>query len=241
MGDPKFHGGEKKNRRSLLVAALSTPCDEATYQQCLSQLPDYIAAQLAGEDVVKLFPETAVLLDACPACAAAYAHLYELDLAIANDQLPEPARQGKPNLGFLKTDPLLSRLRDAIVQTVDKLSLQLTRDLVALLTPSPMATVRRAPQNEQRYSDKILRLDEKTVAMELPILLEAYQDNEAPENCLVEVTIFPDDMVGKHVVRLLLGEHTETATASWGGVVSFENIPIELLPKLKIEVTPQKG
>src|SRR5512145_1594603 len=89
------------DRRTLLAQALRLSQNEEACQQCLSQLDDYISAQLGGEDYLAGWPEVAAHLDGCLSCAEAYARLYTLEQAILTDTLPEPAQLPEPDLSFL--------------------------------------------------------------------------------------------------------------------------------------------
>jgi len=240
MGDIGNRSGNIHDRRQTLVATLLTPCNEATFQQCLEQLDDYIAAQLAGEDYMALYPQTAVLLDACPDCAAAYARLYELETAVRAQTVPQPTRIPQPDLSFLpQTTSLLAQLRQAFQQRLDGFSLQLTQGLVMLLTPPPVVT--RAPADSGRYREQLLRLggQEETAVLDLPFTLEAYRDGQNESLCLVQVALLPggglDDLF-ERTVTLGWENGGETAVTDWGGLAEFTDIPIAVLPQLHIQV-----
>ena len=234
--------GNRRDRRQMLVATLLTPCNEATFQQCLEQLDDYIAAQLAGEDYVALYPQTAVLLDACPDCAAAYARLYEMETAVRSQTLPQPTHIPQPDLSFLpQAASLLAQLRQAFQQRLDGSSLQLTQGLVALLTPPPVLTRTRAPADSGRYHARLLRLggQAETAVLNLPFTLEAYRDGENETLCLVQVTLLPGDELDELFEKtVVLGWENggETAVTDWGGLAEFVDIPVTALPQLHIQV-----
>ncbi|MCI0441323.1 MAG: hypothetical protein L0177_19655, partial [Chloroflexi bacterium] len=125
--------GNGEDRRARLVKALLFQPDHAACQACLDRLDEYVAAQLAGVDYRARFPEVALHLDACLDCAGAYARLYELELAIAEDRLPQPGRWPSPDLSFLHSGAgLMERLREAIRRVGDRLTLQLSADLLPL-------------------------------------------------------------------------------------------------------------
>lgn len=241
MGDSVDLRDNRPDRRQMLVAALLTPCNDVAFQHCLDQLGDYIAAQLAGQDYVALYPQTAVLLDACPDCAAAYERLYELETAVRSQTVPQPARIPQPNLSFLPQASLLEQLRQAFQQRLDGFSLQLTQGLVALLAPPPVLARTRAPADGGRYHERLLRLggEGETAVLDLPFTLEAYRDGQNEVLCLVQVTLLPGDGLTElfeKSVTVGWGSGGETAVTDWGGLAEFVDIPIASLPHLQISV-----
>ncbi len=250
----KEEGGQAR----LIRALRSKPDDEAC-QACLSQLDEYIAAQLAGEDYAARFANVAAHLDACLDCAGAYARLYELELADATNRLPQPDQLPDPDLGFLrhavaepfsptmrqdllKPADLAEQLQNAIRRTGERLTLQLSNDLLALLRPSPTALLTRAPADTERYGEQLLNLEPAMVPdLDIPITVTAYRDAHQPEMCLVEAVVEPagrswPDLGGIRVTLLLAGEKRQATTDAWG-VASFEGVRINKLAEMTFEVT----
>jgi hypothetical protein len=250
----KEEGGQAR----LIRALRSKPDDEAC-QACLGQLDEYIAAQLAGEDYVARFANVAVHLDACPDCAGAYARLYELERAETVNGLPQPDQLPDPDLGFLrhpaeeplspttrqaslKAPDLAQQLRHAIRRPGERLTLQLSADLLALLRPSPTALLTRAPADTERYGEILLSLEPAMVPdLDIPLTLTAYRDAHQPEMCLVEAVVEPagrswPDLSGIQVTLHLAGEKREAITDAWG-VASFEGVRINDLAGMALEVT----
>jgi hypothetical protein len=250
----KEEGGQTR-----LIRALRSKPDNKACQACLSQLDEYIAAQLAGEDYVARFAHVAVHLDACPDCAGAYARLYELERAEAANRLPQPDQLPDPDLGFLrhpaaetlsptarqdllKPADLAEQLRNAIRRTAERLTLQLSANLLALLRPSPTALLTRAPADTERYGEVLLSLEPAIVPdLDIPLTLTAYRDAHQPEMCLVEAIVEPadrswPDLGGIRVTLLLAGEKREAITDAWG-IASFEGVRINDLADMTVEVT----
>jgi hypothetical protein len=249
--------GKPDERLAHFVKALSEP-DIATCAACISQLDGYIAAQLSGQDYQARFPDVAVHLDACLDCAGAYARQYELALAEATDRLPHPDHLPRPNLSFLRpstTDPLTpgaahtslsaqavtERLRTAVRRVGNRLTLQLSADLVSLLRPMSPTPALRAPDDAERYREVLLTLDPHEPSHpEMPFGLSAYLDTHQPERCLVEVTVVPPDrewpdLGGIRVALIAAAETRETRTDAWG-LASFEDVPVARLADLSIEI-----
>jgi hypothetical protein len=258
MADKASFKNEAGGQRRLMRALRSKPNDEAC-QACLSQLDEYIAAQLAGEDYVARFANVAAHLDACLDCAGAYARLYELELADAANRLPQPDQLPDPDLAFLrhpaaeslsptthqaslKAPDLAQQLRHAMRRPGERLTLQLSADLLALLRPSPTALLTRAPADTERYGEILLSLEPAMVPdLDIPITLTAYRDAQQPEMCLVEAVVEPagrswPDLGGIRVTLLLAGEKHEAISDAWG-VASFEGVRINDLADMALEVT----
>lgn len=236
--------GNENTRVERFRNVLKKPAAEAC-EGCLQRLDDYIAAQLAGDAYAYLeeYPNVAMHLDACIECAGAYARLYELAVAEANDALPSPTTMPAPNLSFLETESagLAERLWEAVIRTDDTLRLELSAGLLALLTPSePAAALRSA--DDARYGEVLLRLDPTEVEdYDVPLTLSAYRDAEQPDTCLVETVVKPageswPNLAGRSVT-LTIGDAVRTSeTDSWG-VAAFEGVPIDSLDEMTIDVS----
>ena len=234
--------GQPDARVQAFLAMLRQQPNDADCRLCLSQLPDYVAAQQAQEDYQTQFAWTQQHLDSCVACAEAYAQLFELALVEAQDQLPQPEKLPAPDLSFLTAVPdLRTSLSRAIQQTRQRFSLQLNELLTGLLVPPPQAALTRSA-GEGRYSQKLLELTpDKLPDATLLVMLTAYADQEQPGRCLVEVTVEPPglswpDLAGREVL-LTTGEQAQTAqTDEWGTAV-FPDILIPDLDTLRLDVS----
>lgn len=251
--------GNTEERRARLVQALRTAPDDAACQACLSSLDEYVTAQLAGQDYMARFPDVAMHLDVCLDCAGAYARLYELEIAEAADRLPQPDRVSDPDLSFLlpgaagpmspaalrarlRAAMLTDRLRAALRRIGDRLTLQLSVDLLEFMRPAPAMMSVRAPAAGERYAEVVLILEpDETLRPDLPITVTAYRDSQRPDECLVEVVVQPPgrnwpDLDGNTVVLIVAGERREATTDAWG-LASFTDISITHLADLTVEVT----
>lgn len=232
--------------------------DDVACQTCLSRLDEYVASQLVGEDYVTHFPDVAMHLDACPNCADAYARVYELTLAEAADRLPQPDHLPDPDLSFLlpgamdslspaalraglRFKALAERLQAAFSRTGDRLTLQLSTELVQLLQPSPAVAQVRAPADAERYDKVLLTLEpDEALLPDLPVTLVAYRDAHRPELCLVEAVVEPPgrswpELEGIVVALIVAGGRREAMTDAWG-LAAFEGIHVAQLAELILEI-----
>lgn len=234
--------GQPDGQVQAFLAMLRQQPNEADCRVCLSQLHDYVVAQQAQEDVQTRFAWTRQHLDSCVACAEVYGQLYEMVLAEAQNQLPQPEHIPAPDLSFLTAVPHLpTALNQAIQQTRQRFSLQLNELLASLLAPLPQAALTRSTDGG-RYGQKLLELTpEQLPEAALPLTLTAYGDQDQPGRCLVEVTVEPPglswpDLAGREV-QLTTGEQTLTAqTDEWGTAV-FPDILILDLDTLRLDVS----
>jgi hypothetical protein len=97
----RFSMGNEEERRRLLIQALKAETSGQACQKCLERLDAYVSAQLSGEDYLARFPEVALHLDLCSDCSAAYARIYDLELAALTGNLPQPEHIPPPDLSFL--------------------------------------------------------------------------------------------------------------------------------------------
>lgn len=240
----KIAFGNEDMRMERFREVIREPAPDAC-ETCLQRLDEYIAAQLAGDAYLEQYPDVALHLDACVECAGAYARLYELTVAEANDALPEPAAVPPPDLSFLVSDitTVVAKVLDAITRTGESLTLELSDGLLALLKPPEPAAVLRSGAGE-RYGKVLLRLppaDTDTDDIDLPITVTAYRDAEQPDLCLIEVVVTPageswPNLDGRSVT-LTSGDVVRTSeTDSWG-VAAFEDVPVDVLSEITIDVS----
>ena len=234
--------GNAEERLARLRRVVLNAVDGAACERCLAGLDAYVTAQLAQADYLAEFATTAEHLDACPPCAAAYARLYELALADAAEQLPQPAAAAAPDLSFLPDRPSLTqRLRAAVQRTGDQLTLRLTAELAALLRPSPPPALALRAADRARYAERLLQLDAAQFPeLALPVSLSAYRDGQQPNLCLVEALVEPPgaswpDLGGTAVTLTIAGQSYQATTDAWG-LAAFPDVPIAALPELTIRV-----
>lgn len=210
--------------------------DPTACKTCLDQIDDYIAAQLAGADYTGLFPEVADHLDACVACAAAYARLYELErLAV----LPDPAEIPEPDLSRLLQKSLRSVLARQMQRGRERLQLRLSEVLLTLLVPSPASAATRSAGRDHRLRYRLSRKQASEV--DLPFRFQVYEDGERPGLGLVEVTVEPPgqswpDLGGRTVFLSYEGERRRETTDAWG-VAVFRDVPLAQLGAATVATT----
>src|SRR6266498_3932659 len=93
--------GTRAERRSKLAQVLQSTHKDENCNTCISNLDKYIAAQLAGDDYLALFPDVALHLDSCLNCSNIYSRLYELEVAEIEGAITEPQSMPLPDLAFL--------------------------------------------------------------------------------------------------------------------------------------------
>lgn len=246
MNTKKTNQTTEKDRLARLAQALRSEPTEADCQTCINQLDDYIAAQLAGKNYVAQFPRVTVHLDNCIACAEAYARLYDLEVAINADLLPEIAKMPSPDLSFLaqptKVTNLADVLRQSLTQLGNRFTLKFSADMLALLVPPPATVPTRAPTDSVRYSNMFFSLKpNESMQSEFPATISIFRDNEEPSACLIEVAVAPEnrtwpDLAGIEVTFSVDDDERTAITDPWG-LVSFADIPIERLGDMSIDIT----
>lgn len=196
----------------------------------LAQLEAYIAHQLAGKAYRRLLASVADHLDGCVACSQAYARLYELALAEAAGRLPTPAHIPPPDLHFLPNRS--QRLQQAVRRFGQAIQLQLSAELLPLLTPRPAALALRAAEQNLLW--------ELEAQPDLPLALAVYRDLLRPDTCQLEVSVqlpgreWPN-LAGIQVEIESPAGISQTITDPWG-VAIFANLPIVALPQLTLTI-----
>lgn len=246
MGKTLFGSDEERLKR--LKRVLQTqPDNEERLAVYIEQLPDYIAAQRRGENCAAQFPELSEALDAMPELAAAYARLYDLEVAEAEQKaLTAEKPLAAPNLSFLTANktPLRQQLKEALQIAGEQIQLQFNERLLTLLAPPPaMAAVRSAPVDAERYDQHIVSISPEALTdLVMHLTIDIYRDTNNPEDCLVEITVEPKgkswpELEGSEVT-ISYGDQSQTAeTDAWGNV-SFTDVAYSRLDSLKLSVKP---
>jgi len=244
--------GTRAERRSKLTRVLQSTHTDEDCDTCISNLDNYIAAQLAGDDYLTLLPDVALHLDSCINCSKIYSRLYELEVAEMEDAIREPQSIPLPDLAFLSQKEAASAI-DKITQLLDRslrrggeiISVQLSNMLLSLLSTIPISTQREAvAHSEARYSEVVLEISpDRFPALNLPFSLTAFRDAYQPDLCLVEVKIYISGLHGPELggkkVSLNIDETIRQVFTNPGGVASFEEVPISDLEKMEVSVNIQ--
>ncbi len=75
----------------LLRAAAGEVDESMTHQECQDLLPEYVDAEIAGEDIASKYPQVMRHLDLCENCSGRYADLLELQSAESEGLVPVPS------------------------------------------------------------------------------------------------------------------------------------------------------
>jgi hypothetical protein len=198
---------------------------------------------LAAEDYLASFADVALHLDRCVTCADSYARLYELEVALAADALPDPAAMPAPDLSFLRqpAQSLLARLAGALTTSATTLRLQFTDDLLALLQPTQPSPLTRAAGDDARYAHVLYELQPQQLPpTPLPFKMTLYRDAQQPLQCLVEVLVMPPGVhwpnLGGYIVTLQIGETVMTQTSDAWGAVAFAALPLARVGEITLIV-----
>jgi hypothetical protein len=101
-----------------------------TCAQCQDELPDYVEAEMAGEDPVTLYPAVQRHLDLCAECGEIYADLLEVAWLEERGELPAPVQVPGPDLSFLR-----EARRGQLAMRVAELTVGMVQELLATWAP----------------------------------------------------------------------------------------------------------
>lgn len=225
------------NRRADFVQLLVGQSTDLKEHPTADMLQTYVDAQLAGLPYQTEYPTIAQHLDACVACAEAYGHLYELALAEQEQRLLVPEALPTPDLAFLQSvqqPTWLDQIRAAVTLVGQQLTLQLTPELLPGLQPGLAGGALRAPDDEARFREQLIDLDDEA----LPLTLAAYRDAQQPTHCILEVTIAPPDRTWPDLadiaVTITVSDETRMARTDAWGLAVFTNVLVEQLAHLQV-------
>ncbi len=229
-----------RRQAQRLAQTITMQHDEAAHSACIDRLEEYIAAQLAGRDYMKLFPSVAQHLDSCVTCAEAYALVY--DTRIAETTALYSIAVPEADLDFLRLTPadVLQRNLAAAIERLAprRFRLTLSQPLLDLLSPlQPSALALRGAASEVPLLD--LMVDE-AAADGITIQLRVYQQRHAQDLCTVRSRlVLPDrewpDLADIPVTLTVGGQQRHIQTDPWGEAV-FDDVPKADLAGIQIEI-----
>ncbi len=125
LAEPRSKAG-RDNLRHLARAVAGSPDPALTCEECRSQLPAFVDAEVGGLSASVRYPEIKRHLDLCAACAAEYQALLELALAEDSGAIVASAAFPTPDLTFLAPRS---------IQTLIRHTIALARELVTAINP----------------------------------------------------------------------------------------------------------
>lgn len=227
-----------------LARVLVTHDDPLACAACEQALDAYVEAQFAGRLQFDDWSVISAHLDTCIRCSEVYALCYELRLAESLG--PVPALIPTFALDFLapaetSAVPVATSLRDLLREAVttsgERLRVQLSQTLLALVPPPT------APLGGLRSAGEQIPVYELVVEDEGPferVRLIVYPQSNQPEQRSLHIQVemsgrsWPD--LADMAVRLDTdGERQESVTDAWGEVV-FDHVPVDAVPGLAVEI-----
>ena len=203
------------------------------------ELPIYAAALAIGVDAEAVVPDIAAHLAVCPDCAAELYDLLELVRPAYAGALTPAAHYPAINLSFLAA-PAPAPQPTAPVWRFDagRLAIRFSNALLASIRRQPLAGAARGERGELifRYTQ------EPGSVHDLDVSIEVYTEDAAQQQGRVRVGVdvasrSPLDQNGS-LVTLYLGEANWAAETDETGCVDFVPVPLEDLPRLRVEITP---
>jgi len=101
-----------------------------TCEECQTQLPSYVDAEVGGLTVGQLYPQVKRHLDLCADCEAEYLEMLELALVEDAGELPVPETFPAPDLGFLPSLSFVELARDMVTRVAERALTNLAPDML---------------------------------------------------------------------------------------------------------------
>lgn len=203
-----------------------------------AELPAYATTLAIGADAAAGGPDIVAHLADCPDCAAELLDLLALvQPTYAGTLIPAPDFPAV-DLRFLQV-PLQRPQPPAPAWRFDagRLVIRFSNTLLASIRQQPLAGAARAARGQLlcRYTQ------EPGSVHDLDVSIEVYSEDVAQQGRVrVGVDVASRSPLDQHgsLVTLYLGEATWEAETDETGCVDFGPIPLEDLPRLRVEITP---
>jgi hypothetical protein len=237
----------KKKLARLSQVALSQQADRLTCNQCQARLPDYMQAQVEGQDLAKFF-EVRDHLSLCPHCQRYYQELLKIDHLILSGDLPQPASYAPPDLSFLKRPSVPERLGEIIRRGAYWVQGQ-TRTLVVDMgtflqvlnrQPVPALATRGEDHEPAKTLYQIVLGAENLDDLDVEVTVYRQPDGSGVARVVVHVSVpsrLLNGFAGNQVQMKARGTTRATLTDEDGRAI-FENVPLDELKEATFEIIP---
>jgi hypothetical protein len=214
---------EAESQRNRLLQALAGQ-SELTCEQVEAELPRFVAAETAGEDVDadQELAAVAAHLESCERCMARYVALAEDVVGFVEDAAPARPTLAPPTFfgpkAVRSSELVTVRVWQGLVRTVELL----------LKAPSPAALPTFGGQ-ETLFSDRIPEL------AGAPALIVTFKTEG--QMMRLAVAMRESSPQAHWKIRLRAGEVEEERETDQNGVAVFESLPVQVVPTLEITCT----
>lgn len=199
-------------------------------------LPEYATSAALGRTPQHDYPQVARHLKICAACRAELAELQQLTTDMYAGRIAPAAHYPAANLSFLSGSA--APVRPWAVDTLGRLIVIFSHQLIEALRAPALAGGLRG-QSIWRYIQEPGSVDD------LEVEIEAFVEDEARGLGLVRVDVSipsrdPFKQGGSQVTLHADGEIWQDETSDLGSV-DFTQFPLASLPRLRVEIAPQRA
>lgn len=226
--------------KEFATAITSRQEDELTCEACRMQLPDYVNAQIMGDELGENFAKLAFHLKVCPRCVQEYRELTVLTGQAYTELLPEADHQPQFDFTFLETEKQQTFWWDDLGRLIITFSEELVNALQAATTGQASAG---ALSRSRRSEEVHLQLSEEETGKDIAVTIRVKKMADEPTQCtaLVDVDVpsrggWPN--LGGIEVLLKQNDREDKQITDPHGKAFFKGISIEHLADLVFEIGP---
>jgi len=207
------------------------------HERAREAMPEYAARRALGQQPDLSPPEAAGHLDSCAVCRSELAELAELTEAAYGGLLEPAPAYPKPSLAFLGTCPTPPDPAEqpGLLDQLGRLVISFSEQLLASLQAPSLAGALRG--------QLLYRYTQGGGPRNIDVTIEIFSEDTARDRGRVQVMVdLPDrdplDQSGCQVI-VQTGDASWTGATDETGCVSFIGIPLQALPRLRVEVVPK--
>lgn len=200
-------------------------------------LPSYATEEVCGNDPQAAYPQVAAHLLSCVACDEELEELLELMVPAYLGHIPAAPSYAQADLSFLKPQQRLATTasKPGIIEEVQRLLIIFSDSLLDMLKQPSLAGAMRG---QLLYSYAVESEQRPQMNCQIDIFTEDAAGKQAKVEVMVEVpTRDPFEQAGCQVM-MYTNDRRWQAETDEAGTVEFDDVPLALLPHLRIEVTP---
>lgn len=202
-------------------------------------LPEYATLAVLGKEPEKIYPPVPAHLNICETCRAEFAELLSLTTDMYSGQVTVPSSYPAFDFTFLSgpTAAAPTQRQPCLIDTLGRVIIVFSEQLLKMLCQPTIAGALRG-QLLYRYMPDAESLHN------LHVLIEAFAEDAAGELGRVRVDVDvpsrgPFDQSGSQVVLRADGDVWQDETDEIGSV-DFAPFPLGSLPRLHVQITPQR-
>lgn len=227
----------------------NTGSESSLHEEVWVTLPEYVTELLHGQEISRLYPEVAQHIKQCAVCQERVKELHPLAQALYAGEVKAMPPDHIFNLAFLSMDEAKIKRKPTLWswKTAETAVLLFSKDLLDKLSiPGAQEPQLQWATTPTRSTRGLLRylyetwLEQPEGNKPIQLIIKVYEGRELPKMAQLEIMVdrSSQDPLSQEgtTVSLSSNNFERKTTTTAAGFALFEDVPMALLPSLRVEI-----